>query len=117
MLIYERELDKNIEWAVHEGGAHFEGRSAVQISLTDICRRLDDLHIPYALAGAMGMFLHGYRRFTEDIDMVVTREGLDSIHKSLEGRGYLPVFRGDKNLRDSGNGVQIKFLVTGEFPG
>lgn len=117
MLIYERELDKHLDWAVYEGGAHFEGRSAVQISLADICKKLDDLQIPYAVAGAMAMFLHGYRRFTEDVDMVVTREGLDAIHKSLEGRGYLPVYRGGKNMRDTSNGVRIKFLVTREYPG
>ena len=63
------------------------------------------------------MFQHGYRRFTEDVDLLVTREGLKEIHRKLEGLGYLPPFQGSKNLRDTEHGVKIEFLVTGEFPG
>src|SRR5437016_826887 len=108
MRIYERELDKNLDWAVHEGGAHFEGRSAVQKALVAITRRLDELGIPYALAGAMAMYLHGYRRFTEDVDMVVTEDGLKQIHQHFLGRGYRPLFAGSKNLRDTEFGVRIE---------
>jgi hypothetical protein len=35
----------------------------------------------------------------------------------LEGLGYVPPFRGSKNLRDAASGVRIEFLVTGDFPG
>jgi hypothetical protein len=65
----------------------------------------------------MAMFLHGYRRFTEDVDILVTKEGLKLIHEKLEGSGYLPPFEGSKHLRDTNNGVKIEFLVTGGFPG
>ena len=65
----------------------------------------------------MAMFLHGYRRFTEDVDLLVTREGLTQVHKHLEGLGYLAPFAGSKQLRDTENGVRIEFLVTGEYPG
>jgi hypothetical protein len=40
------------------------------------------------------MFFHGYRRFTEDVDILVTAEGLEEIHRELEGKGYLPLFAG-----------------------
>jgi hypothetical protein len=65
----------------------------------------------------MAMFFHGYRRFTEDVDMLVTRAGLEELHRRLEGRGYVPPFEGSKQLRDAELGVRIKFLVTGEYPG
>src|SRR5439155_1921901 len=65
----------------------------------------------------MGMFAHGFRRFTEDVDLLVTSESLKRIHAELEGRGYLPPFAGSKNLRDADTGVRIEFLVAGEFPG
>src|SRR5207237_164275 len=76
-----------------------------------------ELGIPYAVAGGMALFLHGYRRFTEDIDILVTRAGLQEVHDRLEGRGYVPLFAGSKNLRDAEHGVRIEFLVAGEYPG
>ena len=76
-----------------------------------------NLNIPYAVAGGMALFSHGFRRFTEDVDILVTREGLDRLHRELEGLGYVPLFPGSKNLRDADSGVRVEFLVTGDFPG
>lgn len=63
------------------------------------------------------MFNHGLRRFTEDVDLLVTAESLKLIHQQIEGLGYLPTIVGSKNLRDTDTGVQIEFLVSGEYPG
>jgi hypothetical protein len=65
----------------------------------------------------MALFFHGYRRFTEDVDILVTREGLNKIHDRLEERGYLPPSAGSKHLRDTDTGVKIEFLTTGGYPG
>ncbi len=100
-----------------EGSRHFEGKSAVQEALHKITRRLDDLEIPYAVAGGMALFAHGFRRFTEDVDILVTRDGLKVIHERLEGLGYVPPFTKSKNLRDAEHGVRIEFLIAGEYPG
>lgn len=117
MLIYEDRLDKELDWALKEGSMHFEARSAVYQTLKRITSRLEALGIPYAVVGGMALFAHGLRRFTEDVDVLVTRESLDAIHAQLEGRGYVPPFAGSKNLRDTEFGVRIEFLVTGEYPG
>src|SRR3954447_12712585 len=101
MIVYEHLLDQDAHRALLEGSMHFEKGSAVHETLRKIARRLDELGIPYALAGSMAMFLHGYRRFTEDIDILVTRESLQKIHEELEGRGYLPPIAGSKHLRDT----------------
>ena len=114
---YEQRLNENRRWALLEGSLHFEKDSAVHTALQRIAKRLDELCIPYALVGGMAMFLHGYRRFTEDVDMLVTRESLQIIHDKLEGLGYLPPFEGSKNLRDTQNGVRIEFLIAGGYPG
>jgi hypothetical protein len=82
-----------------------------------IARRLEELGVPYAIAGGIALFFHGYRRFTEDVDILVTAEGLEQIHRCLAGLGYLPPFAGSKNLRDTTYGVRIEFLVTGNYPG
>ncbi len=96
---------------------HFEKESAVHKTLLKITRRLEQLGIPYAVAGGMALFFHGYRRFTEDVDILVTREGLRLIHERLEGLGYVPPFAGSKNLRDAESGVRVAFLVAGDYPG
>lgn len=96
---------------------HFERESAVHKALRKITKRLDELNISYAVAGAMAMFFHGYRRFTDDVDLVVTREGLAIAHKELEGLGYVPPFDGSKQLRDAELGVKIEFLTAGDYPG
>lgn len=117
MTTYEQLLDRNLDWALREGSMHFEKDSAVHKSLRKITRRLEELGIPYALVGGMAMFFHGFRRFTEDVDILVTREGLREIHRQLEGLGYVPLFSGSKHLRDAEFGVRVEFLVTGDFPG
>lgn len=117
MITYETRLDRDVKWAFKEGSMHFEKESAVHQALNRITARLDQLGIPYAVVGGMALFFHGFRRFTEDVDILVTRPGLDRIHRELEGLGWVPPFEGSKNLRDAEAGVKIEFLVTGDYPG
>jgi hypothetical protein len=117
MVTYEQKLDRDIRWALQEGSMHFEKASAVHKALEKITQRLTELGIPYAVVGGMAMFFHGYRRFTEDVDILVTPAGLREVHDRLEGLGYVPPFQGSKHLRDTENGVRIEFLTTGEYPG
>lgn len=117
MIPYEQLLDRDPRWALQEGGMHFEKESAVHKALRKVTKRLAELGIPYAVAGGMALFVHGYRRFTEDVDILVTPEGLREIHRQLEGLGYVPPFAGSKHLRDAEHGVKVEFLVAGQFPG
>lgn len=96
---------------------HFEKGSGVHQTLRKISRKLNELKIPYAVAGAMALFAHGFRRFSEDIQILVTPDGLKQIHDDLEGLGYVAPFEGSRNLRDAESGVRVEFLVSGEFPG
>jgi hypothetical protein len=116
MVTYEQKLNRDLRWALLEGSRHFEKESAVHKTLERITRRLDELGVRYALVGAVAMFYHGYRRFTEDVDLLVNREGLAKIHANLDGRGYRPPFTGSKHLRDTETGVRVEFLVTGDYP-
>lgn len=100
-----------------EGSRHFEENSAVFRALHKITRRLQTLDIPYVIVGGMALFRHGLRRFTEDVDILVTPGDLRTIHDKLEGLGYLPPFRNSKHLRDTELGVKVEFLTTGDFPG
>src|ERR1051325_9285262 len=114
---FEERLGRDSRWALTEGSIFFEGRGAVQQTLRKITKRLGDLGIPYAVVGGMALFHHGLRRFTEDVDLLVTADGLREIHRQLEGLGYLPPFTNSKHLRDTDTGVKIEFLVTGGYPG
>lgn len=117
MLAYESRLNADPRWALSEGSRHFEDRSAVQDTLRRVASKLNALGVPYAIAGGMALFQHGLRRFTEDVDVLVTREGLARVHEALSGLGYVPTVQGGKNLRDAQTGVRIDFLIAGDFPG
>ncbi len=114
---YEARLSSNLSGAILEGSMHFEGESAVFQSLRRITRRLGDLGIPYVVVGTMALFAHGFRRFTEDVDLLVTPDGLRDLHTALDGLGYTPPFKGGKQLRDGDTKVRIEFRVTGQYPG
>jgi hypothetical protein len=114
---YERRLDANSRWALDEGSLFFEDKGSVQSALRKIASRLNDLGLPYAVAGGMALFHHGYRRFTEDVDLLFTRDTLRLIHEKLDGPGYVPPFATSRNLRDAETGVKIEFLISGDFPG
>jgi hypothetical protein len=115
--IYEELLNRDPRWALSEGSRHFEEDSAVFKALRNITSRLKMLGIPYAVVGGMALFRHGLRRFTEDVDLLVTKHNLKVIHEKLEGLGYLPPFTNSKHLRDTQLGVKIEFLTTGDYPG
>ncbi len=117
VIPYEKRLDNDWGRALSEGSRFFEEKSAVQDSLRKIAKRLGDLGIPYAVVGGLALYKHGYRRFTDDVDLLVTPEGLKEIHDRLEGLGYVPPFTGSKQLRDAETGVRIEFLVSGAYPG
>ncbi|MGB7156964.1 MAG: nucleotidyltransferase family protein [Tepidisphaeraceae bacterium] len=117
MILYEDKLDADLNWALREGSLHFEEKNAVHDTLRRITRRLNELQIPYAVVGGMAMFAHGFRRFTEDVDLLVTRESMDEILEKLEGLGYVKPAGTSSKLRDTQTGVKIEFLITGGFPG
>ncbi len=117
LVTYEEKLNRDFDWALREGGMHFKEDSEVHRTLSKLTGRLEELGIDYAVVGGMAMFHHGFRRFTEDVDVLVTQEGLRRIHEGLEGRGYVTPFSGSKNLRDVDTGVRIEFLITGQYPG
>jgi hypothetical protein len=117
LVPYEQQLDSDSRLALSEGSRFFEDKSAVQDALRKITRRLNELEIPYAIVGGMALFHHGYRRFTEDVDLLVTRQSLKQIHEKLDGLCYVPPFPFARNPRDVESGVKIEFLITGDFPG
>jgi hypothetical protein len=95
----------------------FMGEADVQRALLKLVRLLDAAGIPYAVIGAMALNEYGYRRVTVDIDILLSREGLEALKQTALGRGYVEKFAGSRGLRDVEHGVPIDVVLTGEYPG
>ena len=105
------------ESAIQLASRFFMRDDPVHESLRSITKRLADLQIPYAVVGGMALVAHGYDRTTADVDVLVSKEGLDAIHSSPDGFGYVPPSPGSRSLRDTNTGVRIEFVVSGAYPG
>jgi hypothetical protein len=104
-------------WAgVANAQRFFMGSAEVQYALQKLTTVLDAAGIPYAIAGAMALNHYGYRRVTVDVDVLLTRDGLDRLKRDVLG-GYVEKFPGSKGLRDTEHNVSIDVLLAGEYPG
>lgn len=103
----------------HEEGLRlFRGRGELNQTLARLVRSLNEHGIDYVVIGAIALIAHSYRRFTEDIHIVLTKEGLETLHHQLIGLGYALGFPGArKNIRSVGDGVSIDIITSGEYPG
>jgi hypothetical protein len=94
------------------------GEGTLNNTLTQVTSDLREHGIDYMVIGAVALLAHGFPRFTEDIDLVLTPEGLEVFHRELIGLGYVPAFPGaKKRLRSTKDGVTIEVMTTGEYPG
>ena len=101
-----------------EARRYFMGKGILNKTLARLSNDLEAHDIDYAVIGAAALLAHGYPRLTEDIDLVMTAEGLQKFHDELVGRGYMPAFPGaKKRLRSTMDGVIIEVMTTGEYPG
>jgi hypothetical protein len=90
----------------------------VHETLRKIARTLTEEDIDYAVIGGMALALHGFVRPTQDVDLLMTREGLERFTERMLGRGYLQAFPGArKHFRDTETGVPVDVITTGEYPG
>ena len=101
-----------------EARRYFMGKGRLNKTLARLTNDLEDHGISYALIDATALLAHGYPRFTENIDLLMTPEGLEKFHAELIGMGYAPAFPGaQKRLRSTVDGVSIEVMTTGEYPG
>lgn len=101
-----------------EGLRYFMGEGNLHGALAQLSSDLKRHGIDYMVIGAVALMAYGYPRFTEDIDLVMTPEGLEAFHRELIGMGYVPAFPGaKKRLRSTREGVSIEVIAAGEYPG
>jgi len=101
-----------------EGLRYFMGEGTLNKTLARLSSHLDERGIDYMVIGAVALLAHGYPRFTEDIDLVMTPKGLRKFHEELIGLRYAPALPGaKKRIRSTADGVSIEVMTTGEYPG
>jgi hypothetical protein len=97
--------------------AYFMSKSPLHDAARAIAGAFDAAGIPYAVAGALALAVHGHARMTTDVDILVRREDLEAFKREWLGRGYVEVTKGLKAVRDTVRNVKIDFLIAGDFPG
>ena len=108
---------RSIDAVLDAVGQFIMGTSPLHEAAREISRRLEEAGVSYAIAGALCLGAHGVVRATEDVDILITREGLERFKSAWLGRGYVNLRPGGKAVRDTVNGVKIDFLIAGDYPG
>ncbi|MBL8171683.1 MAG: hypothetical protein JNJ50_26230 [Acidobacteria bacterium] len=104
--------------AYEEGLNFFEGKGMLNETLRKLADDLEKHGIDYVVIGAIALNQHGYQRFTSDIDLLLTAEGLETFHKELVGLGDRTAFEGaKKKFRATARNVPIEIITAGEYPG
>src|SRR5260221_5822059 len=99
---------------IEESERFFMREDRVYQAFRKVTRLLNEAQIPYAVVGAMALNEYGYRRVTTDVDVLLTRQGLEAFKERYLGRGYVEKFPGSKGLRDAEIGVSIDVIIAGE---
>jgi hypothetical protein len=90
----------------------------IAAALEALRRRLSQEGIPFAVIGALALRHYGYVRHTEDIDLLLTPDGLEKLLATLVGRGLVPRGVGlRKSLREVEHEVSIDVVTSGEHAG
>jgi hypothetical protein len=94
------------------------GEGTLNEVLRKITKDLENTGISYNVIGAIALNQHGYQRFTQDIDLLLSREGLEKFQKELVGLSYRPAFEGaTKKFRTTEENVTVEIITEVEFPG
>jgi hypothetical protein len=86
-----------------EADRFFNGEADMQRATWKVAQILEENGIPYAITDGMALNAYGFLRVTNDVDLLLTREGLESfqaLHPAL-----------------TEHGVPIDVVLTGEYPG
>ena len=93
------------------------GEAPVQKAARKIARALEELGVPYAVAGGLAVAANGLERQTVGVDLILTKEGLAAFKERWLGPGWVERFQGSKGLRDTEHDLKIDVLTTDEKPG
>jgi hypothetical protein len=88
-------------------------------SLWDAATRVNDAlaarHVDYAVVGGVAVCLHGYRRNTVDLDVLIRPQDADAFRATMASAGF--VWDGDAKEHRSASGVAVQVVMAGEPEG
>lgn len=116
MQTFEAKLGSDLNWAFQEADQYFQGCGSVHDTVKRIAHHLDMQHIPYAVAGEVAMFFHGFRQFTSKVEILLTSEGIDALQPILLEKCHESSANAT-HLRDRVSGVLVEVYLAGKFPG
>lgn len=94
------------------------GEGVLNETIRRVASDLERAGIDYSVIGALALNNYDYRRFTEDINLLMTKEGLQVFQEKLVGLGYRPAFEGaTKKFRTTHENVTVEIVTTGDYPG
>ncbi|MBI1814516.1 MAG: nucleotidyltransferase family protein [Deltaproteobacteria bacterium] len=115
---YETRLRESFDATLREASEFFMGRGDLRATMKRLAERFAAEGIAYAVIGGMALGEHGYVRMTDDVDILVTQNGLERFAEQCVGLGYAPTHVGaERAFRDVETEVRIKVWVAGEYPG
>ena len=91
------ERERSVPELYAEARRYFMGEGTINKTLARLANDLEQRGIDYMVIGAIALLAHGYPRFTENIDLVMTEEDRQNFHDELDR--------------------SIKVMTTGKFPG
>lgn len=112
-----QEMQAAFERALGTMDAFAAGEASVQRAARKIAHALEEMGIPYAVAGGLAVAAHGLERQTVGVDLILEREGLAAFKERWLGFGWVERFQGSKSLRDTEHDVKVDVLTTDEKPG
>jgi hypothetical protein len=115
--VYNRGMKPSLLDELRKADEFFMGTSNLHQAAKRLSEALLGLQLPFAFVGGFAVNMHGHRRETEDINVLLTPQDLAAFKAQWLGRGWVERFPGSKGLRDAGCGVKVDVLLTGEFPG
>lgn len=95
----------------------FMQQSPIHDTMRRLAAAMNEMQIPFAIAGAMAANAHGHKRTTADVDILIRREDLQRFKDRFSGLGWVDKFQGSKNFRDAINNVNVDALIVGGYPG
>lgn len=95
----------------------FQRKDPVHQTMYRLVQRLEKAKIPYAIVGAMALNAHNQRRTTDDVDVLLTAEGLAEFRRHFVDKHYEAVPGRRRRFVERKSQVRVDVLVTGLFPG
>lgn len=110
-------MSEHFDRLIREVDDFLMGKSKVHRTLERVSRALEEAGVDFALAGGLAVGERGHLRLTVDVDLVVSETGLRRFKERWLGRGYVERSPDSPGVRDAETGVNIDFLLAGDYPG